>query len=244
VVMTSVAARRVLLPVVASSLVTGTVAAALGYSEAARAVWQAATVIVAGDLALLTAARLKKGRIAVDVVALLALIGSLALGEALAGVIIALMVASGDALEQYAHHRAQRDLAQRDLAQLLSLAPKIAHRLTDERMNDVGADAVQVGDVLLVKPGEVVPVDGATFEPAVLDESVLTGETAPSSSRPVGRCAAGPSTWAARSECGQPPRPRTAPMPESSVWCAPRVSSGHRSCGSPTGTPSCSSPLY
>ncbi|HET6662970.1 MAG TPA: HAD-IC family P-type ATPase, partial [Acidimicrobiales bacterium] len=184
--MTSVAARRVLLPVVASSLVTGAVAAALGYSEAARAVWQAATVIVAGDLALLTAARLKKGRIAVDVVALLALIGSLALGEALAGVIIALMVASGDAWEQYAHRRAQRDLAQ-----LLPLAPKIAHRLTDERMNDVGADAVQVGDVLLVKPGEVVPVDGATFEPAVLDESVLTGETAPVEQSPGGQVRSG-----------------------------------------------------
>lgn len=172
--MTLVAARRALLPVVAAALVAGAVAAALGYSDTGRAIWQAATVVVAGDLALATAARLKEGRIAVDVVALLALAGSLALGEALAGVIIALMVASGDALEQYAHRRARRDLSQ-----LLSLAPKVAHRVTGEKLEDVAADAVSLGEVLLVKPGEVVPVDGAALDPAVLDESVLTGEAVP-----------------------------------------------------------------
>jgi heavy metal translocating P-type ATPase len=111
---------------------------------------------------------------AVDVVALLALAGSLALGEALAGVIIALMVESGDALEQYAHRRARRDLSR-----LLSLAPTIAHRLIGDSMEDVAAADVCVGDVVVVRPGEVVPVDGGALEPAVLDESVLTGESVP-----------------------------------------------------------------
>ena len=170
-------ARRVLLPFVASALVTGAVAALAGHGAAGRAVWQAATVVVAVHLVMVTVVRLRQGRIAVDVVALLALAGSLALGEALAGVIIALMVESGDALEQYAHRRARRDLSR-----LLSLAPRIAHRLAGEGaegIEDVAAGEVRVGDVVLVKPGEVVPVDGAALEPAVLDESVLTGESVP-----------------------------------------------------------------
>ncbi len=170
-------ARWVLLPLVASALVTGAVATLAGHGAAGRAIWQAATVVVAAHLVVVTVVRLRQGRIAVDVVALLALAGSLALGEALAGVIIALMVESGDALEQYAHRRARRDLSR-----LLSLAPRIAHRLAgedEEGMEDVAADEVRVGDVVLVKPGEVVPVDGVALEPAVLDESVLTGESLP-----------------------------------------------------------------
>ena len=105
------------------------------------------------------------------------------MGEALAGVILALMVASGDALEQYAHRRAQRSLSA-----LLSLAPKVAHRLVDGSFSTVPVDEVVPGEVLLVKPGEVVPVDGRVLESAVLDESVLTGE-AQSVQREVGEWA-------------------------------------------------------
>jgi heavy metal translocating P-type ATPase len=96
------------------------------------------------------------------------------MGEALAGVIIALMVASGDALEQFARHRAQRDLSN-----LLSLAPRVAHRSHGGDVEDVPADAVVPRDVLLVRTGEVLPVDGVALDPAVLDESVLTGESVP-----------------------------------------------------------------
>ena len=155
-------------------LVLGGAAAVVGEQGVADGLWAAAIAGVAVDLVALTIARLREGRIAVDVVALLALVGSIALGELLAGAIIALMVASGDALERYAHRRARRELAA-----LLSLAPKTAHRRVDGGFNDIAAAEVRVGDVLLVKPGEVVPIDGAALDVAVLDESVLTGEARP-----------------------------------------------------------------
>ncbi len=163
--------RRGLLPFVAGALVVGVVVSLAGATESGRAVWSVATAVVVVDLVIVTLARLREGRVAVDVVALVALVGSLLLGEELAGVILALMVASGDALEQFAHRRAQRSLAE-----LLSLAPKVAHRLVAGSFETVQVDEVMPGEVLLVKPGEVLPVDGVALESAVLDESVLTGE--------------------------------------------------------------------
>jgi len=165
------AIRRGVLPFVAIALVSGLVASILGEGDIAVVVWSVASGVVAVELVLVTGARLREGRVAVDVVALVALLGAIVMGEALAGVILALMVASGDALEQYAHRRAQRSLSA-----LLSLAPKVAHRLVDGSFETVPVDEIAQGEQLLVKPGEVVPVDGTVLEPAVLDESVLTGE--------------------------------------------------------------------
>jgi heavy metal translocating P-type ATPase len=177
------AIRRALLPFVTVALVVGGVASIVDARGLAVAVWTVASGVVAVDLVVVTLARLREGRVAVDVVALVALSGSMVMGEALAGVILALMVASGDALEQYAHRRAQRSLSE-----LLSLAPKVAHRLVAGSFETVPVDEVVPGEVLLVKPGEVVPVDGSVLEPAVLDESVLTGE-AQSVQRGVGESA-------------------------------------------------------
>ncbi len=165
------ALRRGLLPFVAVALVAGGVASLFGARDLAVAVWSVASAVVVVDLVVVTLARLREGRVAVDVVALVALLGSLVMGEALAGVILALMVASGDALEQYAHRRAERSLSE-----LLSLAPKVAHRQVAGSFETVAVDEVMPDELLLVKPGEVVPVDGRVLEPAVLDESVLTGE--------------------------------------------------------------------
>lgn len=172
-----------MLPFVAVALVVGAVASIGRTDDLAVAVWSVASVVVAIDLVVITAARLRQGRVSADVVALVALVGSMVMGEALAGVILALMVASGDALEQYAHRRAERSLSQ-----LLSLAPKVAHRVLGGSFETVPIDEVMPGEVLLVKPGEVVPVDGSVLEPAVLDESVLTGE-AQSVHREVGELA-------------------------------------------------------
>jgi cation transport ATPase len=113
--------RRGLLPFVAAALLTGVVASIVGADDAAVAVWSVASGVVAVELVVVTITRLREGRIAVDVVALVALLGTILMGEALAGVILALMVASGDALEQYAHRRAKRSLSE-----LLSLARRLA----------------------------------------------------------------------------------------------------------------------
>ena len=175
--------RRALLPFVAAALVVGGIASIVGAGGLGVAVGSVASGVVVVDLVVVTVARLREGRVAVDVVALVALLGALVMGEALAGVILALMVASGDALEQYAHRRAERSLSE-----LLSLAPKVAHRSVAGSFETVPVDEVAPGEVLLVKPGEVVPVDGSVLESSVLDESVLTGE-AQSVQREVGEWA-------------------------------------------------------
>ncbi len=111
----------------------------------------------------------------VDLIALLAMVGALAFGEYLAGAVIALMLASGRSLEDFAEGRAHRELSA-----LLERAPRIAHRYVDGSLEPVGIEEVRPGDLLLVKKGEVVPVDGILGSGnCVLDESALTGESRP-----------------------------------------------------------------
>jgi len=117
---------------------------------------------------------LRRGRIGVDVIALLALLGALAVREYLAGAVISFMVMSGRALEGWAAGRARRDLHA-----LLQRAPRVAHRYHDDSLELVAVDEITPGDLLMVAPGEVVPVDGTLAAGAVLDESALTGESLP-----------------------------------------------------------------
>ncbi|MEM9608352.1 MAG: heavy metal translocating P-type ATPase [Actinomycetota bacterium] len=166
--------RRIVLPLVVALVATGIGGRLTGWSEIADWLLVVAIGVVTGLLVTSTVARLREGRIAVDVVALLALIGALAFGELVAGAVVALMVASGEALEGRAQRRARRELSA-----LVSLAPKLAHRRSGSGYEDVPAAEVLVGDLLMVKPSEVVPVDGIACEPALLDQSVLTGEAEP-----------------------------------------------------------------
>ena len=111
----------------------------------------------------------------VDLIAVLAMAGSLAVGEFLAGAVIALMLSSGRSLEDLADARAHRELSA-----LLERAPRTAHRYVDGTLEQIAVETVRPGDRLLVKPGEVVPVDGVLEGGhAVLDESALTGESRP-----------------------------------------------------------------
>ena len=140
-----------------------------------RVAWQ----LPAGLVALIVLAdvvrSLRRGVLGVDIISLLAIAGALALGEDLAAVIIGLMVAGGSALEEFAQARARRELAA-----LLARSPRLAHRRDGDAVVDVPVDAVLAGDLLLVKPGEVVPVDGLVeADAANLDESALTGEPLP-----------------------------------------------------------------
>ena len=103
---------------------------------------------------------------------MLAIVGALLLGEALAAAVIGVMLATGEWLERYAAGRATRELSA-----LVSRAPRVVHRYRDGGIEDRDIADVAVGDRLLVKPGEVVPVDGTVIgDPAVLDEAALTGE--------------------------------------------------------------------
>src|SRR5262249_32522033 len=118
---------------------------------------------------------LRHGRVGVDVIALLALTGALAVRELLAAAVIAVMLASGRALEAWAAGRARRDLHA-----LLERAPRTARRYRNQALETVPLEAVIPGDLLLVAPGELVPVDGTVVGiTAVLDESALSGEARP-----------------------------------------------------------------
>jgi len=101
--------------------------------------------------------------------------GALALHEYLAGAVIALMFSGGRALESFGESRARRELSA-----LLQRAPRSVHRWTQGAVTPAPIESVELGDLLLVKPGEVVPVDGVVDgEIAILDEAALTGEANP-----------------------------------------------------------------
>jgi heavy metal translocating P-type ATPase len=144
-----------------------------GAGRLADLLWAAATVIALLPAIGWVVQALRRGQTGVDAIAVLALAGSLAVGEYLAGALIGLMLATGRVLEAYAEGRAARDLAA-----LVSHAPRTARRRgAGGGVTVVPLAEVAPGDRLLVGPGEVVPVDGECEDPAVLDESVLTGES-------------------------------------------------------------------
>jgi heavy metal translocating P-type ATPase len=135
--------------------------------------------IVSGALGALYAAwsvleSLRHRRLGVDVIALLALLGALAVGEYLAAAVIGVMVTSGRTLEAWAAGRARRDLRA-----LLARAPRTAHRYRGDTLETIALDEVVAGDLVMVASGELVPVDGTLTGEAILDESALTGEALP-----------------------------------------------------------------
>jgi heavy metal translocating P-type ATPase len=158
-----------------SGLVVGGLLHWIGLGSGGNLVW----VIAAGcGIALSLYSMVESllvGRLGVDVIALLALVGAVAVREYLAGAVISVMLASGRALDGWAAGQARRELQS-----LLERAPKSAHRYQDGGLAVVALDQVVPGDLLLVASGEVVPVDGSLVSAsAVLDESALTGESLP-----------------------------------------------------------------
>lgn len=120
---------------------------------------------------------LRKGEWGIDVLAIMAIIATVSVGEYWASLVIVLMLSGGEALERFAAGRAKRELSA-----LLDRAPQLAHRLRgdDAEIEDVPVLDVAIGDRLLVRPSEIVPVDGILVsEAGSLDESSLTGESLP-----------------------------------------------------------------
>ncbi|UIX35626.1 heavy metal translocating P-type ATPase [Streptomyces sp. GQFP] len=172
-----------LLAVTAAALTAGVVFRLSGAPELADLCWGLGTVVAVAPAVGWVLAALRRGHAGVDLIAVLALGGTLAVGEYLAGSLIALMLATGRTLEAAAQKRASHDLRA-----LLEHAPRTARRRTGTGVRVVPLAEVAVGDLLVVGPGEVVPVDGRVVAAvAVLDESVLTGE-----SRTVERAAGRP----------------------------------------------------
>jgi cation transport ATPase len=164
---------RILLVAAILSLVVGAALAIAGNQQAADLLWAVITAAVGIRLVVSITVDLVHRQAGVDIIAVLAVIGALLFGEYLAGAVIALMLTTGTALEAYAEGRAGRELSA-----LLARAPRVAHRYEDGTLVTRAVDELSAGDLLLVKPGEVVPVDGLVVgDPATLDEAALTGES-------------------------------------------------------------------
>ena len=118
---------------------------------------------------------LRDGKYGIDLLAATAIITSIILHEYWTATIIVVMLTGGESLEDYAERRARGELDA-----LLTRAPKLAHVMRGRKVVDIDASRVQVGDKVIVKPGEVVPVDGVIIEgESSFDESSLTGESLP-----------------------------------------------------------------
>lgn len=159
----------------AAGLALGFAARLFGLDGWAEAVWAAVTVPVLFALAVEIVTTLRRGDVGLDMVAALSMSAALAFGEVLAAAIVALMYAGGQLLEDFAERRARRDMTA-----LLSRVPRAAIRHCDGHLEEVPLDIILPGDRLLVRRGDVVPVDGRVAEGvAVLDQSALTGEALP-----------------------------------------------------------------
>ena len=188
------AARRY--PLVGATILIGLivlVTALLGYTTVAQVL---ATIYV-GGVVLWTVVDMVRdmmaGNFGLDVLAVMAMVATLAVGEYGASIIIVLMLTGGEALEDYASNRAKSALTA-----LLEQAPQTAHRFSsrqgdkDEAIEDVPAAQVRVGDHLLVRPGEVVPVDAKLLSTrGSFDESAITGESLPVNLRAGGEVPSG-----------------------------------------------------
>jgi heavy metal translocating P-type ATPase len=167
--------RRALITIALTGLVFGAVAWTNGRDDVANWCWAAGTFPVVIGLLISMVRDLLAGRMGVDSVAFVSMSGALVLGQNLAGIVIAIMYAGGNLLEDIAVARAERDLRS-----LIDRAPRIAHRRTDSTIDDVPIEQVAVGDYILVRAGEVIPVDGLiTSQLAMIDEAALTGEPIP-----------------------------------------------------------------
>jgi heavy metal translocating P-type ATPase len=157
------------------ALATGVAAWAAGFGRVATWVWGIGTLPVAVGLLASMIRDVRAGRVGVDAIAFVSMSAAILLGETLAGVVVAVMYAGGNVLEDFAVGRAERELKS-----LVDRAPRVAHHLHGGGVEDVPIEKIAIGDAILVRAGEVVPVDGVvTSVGAMLDESALTGEPIP-----------------------------------------------------------------
>ena len=146
-----------------------------------NAVWFVGLVVTGAPILWRTLRRIVGGHLATDVVAMLAVTGAAALGQPLAGLIVVVMQSGGEALERFAEGRASRAVRQ-----LEEDAPRRAHRISNGLRSgeDIPVDDIEVGDILLVRPGDMLPCDCVVLTgESHVDVSRLTGEPIPVTAR-------------------------------------------------------------
>ncbi|OIQ32544.1 MAG: haloacid dehalogenase [Alphaproteobacteria bacterium MedPE-SWcel] len=167
--------KTVLLLLAVSGLVAGLTIDLLGLGHIAKVLWTLGVAPVLISLSLEILRSLSRGEVGLDIVAALSMSAALVFGETLAAAVIAVMYAGGTFLESFAEGRARREMRA-----LLSRVPRRAMRYTKGKLEEVALDDIRPDDLLLIRQGDVVPVDGQiATEAAFVDASALTGESLP-----------------------------------------------------------------
>jgi len=149
---------------------------AFGFPEYAAGLWLVALVLAGAPVVWRTINAARVGNYATDVVASLSIITAAVIGQPFPGLVIVLMQTGGESLERFAERRASRAVSELEKA-----APRIAHRISSDRgLIDVPVGELEIGDVFLVRPGEMIPCDGVVLSGiSEIDASPLTGEAMP-----------------------------------------------------------------
>ncbi len=143
--------------------------------DLAALAWAAGVIPVLAALVIEIVRSLLKGEVGLDIVAALSMTAALLFGEPLAAAVVAVMYSGGTFLESFAEGRARREMSD-----LLSRVPRTATRHRGSALEDVPLEEISPGDLLLIRQGDVAPVDGTVKSiRAVLDQSALTGESMP-----------------------------------------------------------------
>jgi heavy metal translocating P-type ATPase len=167
--------RTALLVLALLGLVAGGVAWGTGREALAEVLWAAGTLPILAALVIEIVLSLRAGEFGLDLVAALSMTAALVFGETLAAAVVALMYSGGNFLESFAEGRARREMHS-----LLERVPRSAVRHRDGGLEEVPLDAIEPGDRLLIRRGDVAPVDGTVANGgALLDQSALTGEAMP-----------------------------------------------------------------
>jgi heavy metal translocating P-type ATPase len=158
-----------------TGLLSGLAFSFAGKGDIASFLWSAAVAPALAALVVEIVRSIGRGEVGLDVVAALSMTAALAFGETLAAAVVAVMYSGGTFLESFAEGRARREM--RDL---LSRVPRTATRHRNGGLEEVPLDEIAPGDRLLIRQGDVVPVDGTVAsDAAFVDTSALTGESLP-----------------------------------------------------------------
>jgi heavy metal translocating P-type ATPase len=159
----------------AAAAIAGLALQLLGVTTAAHWILGATTLLLAIPMVVGMIQDLRMGTYGVDILAITAIVTAVLMHQYWAAMVIVLMLTGGEALEDFAENRAKREMSA-----LLHNAPRHAHVIRGQKEFDVPAKEVKHGDKLVIRPGEVVPVDAVILEGyANVDEASLTGESVP-----------------------------------------------------------------
>ena len=122
----------------------------------------------------------KSGRYGVDILAVIAIVSTILINNYWAEWMILVMSTGGETLEDYATGQASKELRS-----LLNNTPRIANKLVNGQITAAKVDELHIGDIVLIKPGQQVPVDGEIVKgTSSFDQSSLTGESVPVTKKP------------------------------------------------------------